>query len=362
MKKYTLPILLLFITIVLTACGNQNAKNQSTESKANPVIATHLSQMVDAIKLQNTIDIPTNTNPLTGLSDITDAAVGMRPVAVMVNNVKPAFPQYGIAQADVIFEIPVEGRATRFMALYADYTQVPKICSIRSCRKYFPAISEGFDAVYVNWGMMGEVQDYVDSLNLTQYDGKYNEGNLFGRDKERRSAGYALEHTSYFDGTRLAEVMQADGERIEIEEDKKGTAFRFNSAVIKPTGDACTEINVDFGIALATFTYDATTNTYFKDYNGKDQVDGVTGTQLAFTNVFVLEANITGAANGIHRDVDWHGGNGYYVSNGAVQKITWSKKDEQSPMKFYDEDGEELSINRGKSYIGINYVGEATFQ
>ena len=45
-------------------------------------------------------------------------------MAVMVNNVEKAMPQYGIGQADIIFEIPVEGDVTRFMALYGDYTKV----------------------------------------------------------------------------------------------------------------------------------------------------------------------------------------------------------------------------------------------
>ena len=108
-------------------------------------------------------------------------------------------------------------------------------------------------------------------------------------------------------------------------------------------------------------TYDLDTNTYLKELNGNPQVDGVTGTQLAFTNVFVLETTITTADYGIHKDVDWHGGTGYYVSNGAVQEITWSKKDEESSLKFYDVDGNELAINRGKSDIAINRKNRTEF-
>lgn len=51
----------------------------------------------------------------------------------MINNVEAALPQYGISAADVIFEIPVEYDLTRLMALYGDYTQVPDVCSVRSC-------------------------------------------------------------------------------------------------------------------------------------------------------------------------------------------------------------------------------------
>ena len=59
-----------------------------------------------------------------------------------------------------------------------------------------------------------------------------------------------------------------------------------------------------------------------------------------------------------HKEVDWDGASdsvGYYISNGGVQKIHWSKeeKNEQSRLKFYDQNGKEIKINRGKSYIAV---------
>ena len=53
-----------------------------------------------------------NQNLLTGIDDLSKEAIGKRPVAVMVNNVEDALPQYGIGEADVIFELPVEGNLT----------------------------------------------------------------------------------------------------------------------------------------------------------------------------------------------------------------------------------------------------------
>lgn len=356
-KKLFLPLLLVLVIIGLTGC-------KSTDGEGAKDADPKVGRAIADVKLDTDVKVSENINLLTGVADLTDEAIGKRPVAVMVNNIEKAFPQYGIAQADIIFEIPVEGSQTRFMAMYGDYTQVPAICSIRSCRGYFPAFSEGFDAIYVNWGMMDEVRAYTKTLGLTHFDGTYNTGGLFSRDQARRDAGYSLEHTGVFDGTRVDDVLIEKEWRTDIEADKTDTAFNFApiTETVTPTGGACTTVNVDFGIALATFTYDEASGTYLKAHNGEPQMDGVTGTQLAFTNVLVLEAEIKGAANGIHRDVNWHGGSGYYVSNGAVQKITWSKDDEQSRLMLYDENGDELVMNRGKSYIGVNYIGEATFE
>lgn len=313
--------------------------------------------------------IPENQNLLTGVTDLSEEAIGKRPVAVMVNNIPAAMPQYGVEEADIIFEIPVEGDQTRFMALYADYTKVPKVCAIRSCRDYFPAISQGFDAFYVNWGIDESMGDYIAALGLDQYDGMYNPGGLFGRDQDRINSGYALEHTAYFDGTKFASYVQSEGTRTDLQDDKKDTAFKFNGLEeqVKPTGGDCSRVDVNFGAQSAALIYDEQSGTYRKENSGEPQIDGNTGNQLAFTNVIVLETSITVRDDVGHKDVDWSGGDdavGYYISNGGMQKISWYKQDnnEQDRLHLYDEDGNELSINRGKTYIAFNYPNQTEFQ
>ena len=314
-------------------------------------------------------EIPANQNLLTGVPDLTEGAIGKRPVAVMVNNVPDAMPQYGVEKADIIFEIPVEGDHTRFMALYADYTTIPQVCAVRSCRYYFPALSLGFDAFYVNWGIDDSIADYLQMLNLDQYDGIAGQGGFFGRDQERQNAGYSLEHTGYFDGTKFAGVVQADGKRTDLTEDKAGPAFQFHGLEeqVKPEGSDCTRVDIDFGAQTAAFIYDEASKTYKKENCGQAQIDGKTGNQLAFTNVFVLETSISVRDEIGHKEIDWDGGEdavGYYISNGAVQKIHWSKepRNEWSRLRFYDESGNEIKINRGKSYIALNYPNQTTMQ
>jgi len=39
---------------------------------------------------------------------------------------------------------------------------------------------------------------------------------------------------------------------------------------------------------------------------------------------------------------------------GKAQEITWEKAFDSDPIKIYDEDtGEEITVNAGKSYIGM---------
>ena len=248
LKKLLCLSMILLMAFTMTACKKE------TEEVTEPEVKVEEETVEEVVEEE----ILANQNLLTGIADLSEEAIGKRPVAVMVNNVPDAFPQYGVAQADIIFEVLVEGDQTRFMALYGDYTKVPQICSVRSARKYFPALSEGFDAVYVNWGRAPGIVDYLESLNLTHYEGLDNTGGLYGRDQERLNSGYDLEHTGYFDGTRLPQSMAELGYRTDLAEGKTGTAFNFNGLdeQVKPEGSTCTTANVNFGAALATFDYE----------------------------------------------------------------------------------------------------------
>ncbi|MBS6766216.1 MAG: DUF3048 domain-containing protein [Clostridium sp.] len=361
LKKVSIVLLVLLMIFGMAGCKKKEAPKRAEKTEEKEV-----KEKKEEPKQE---EAPANQNLLTGLADLTDGAIGKRPVAVMVNNVEAALPQLGISKADIIYEIPVEGDVTRLMALYADYTAVPKICAVRSCRYYFPAYSQGYDAFYVNWGIDDSIADYLEALNLDQYDGMNNAGGLFGRDQDRLNAGYSLEHTGFFDGTRFAEVVQAEGRRTDLNEDKKGTAFQFNGMdeQLKPEGQDCKNVNINFGAATATLTYDEGSKTYLKQINGKPQMDGSDNTQLAFTNVFVLETDISVRDDIGHKEINWYGGSdyvGYYVSNGGMQKIHWSKEanNENSYLRFYDESGKEIKVNRGKSYIAVNYKGQSEFQ
>lgn len=365
LRKVIVFVLVLALAASMAGCKKKEVTRKSSKENTKKVEKQEEPKQEE---VEETEEIPANQNILSGIPDLSEGAIGKRPVAVMVNNVPPAMPQYGVGKADIIYEIPVEGDETRFMALYGDYTAIPKICAIRSCRYYFPAFSEGYDAFYVNWGIDDTIADYLVDLNLDQYDGIRNEGGFFGRDQDRLNAGYALEHTGYFDGTQFASVVQAEGKRTDLNPNKTATAFPFNglNEQLKPEGSDCSSVFINFGAVNATLTYDPANKVYLKQQNGNAQIDGGTGEQLAFTNVFVLETAISVRDEIGHKQVDWDGSAdsvGYYISNGGVQKIHWSKEEnnERAYLQIFDEAGNEIRVNRGKSYIAVNYPGQATF-
>ena len=334
-----------------TAAPTAEAESSAAESTAEPTEAPSTE--------------PENVNLLTGLPTLTDGAIGKRPVAVMVNNVDAALPQYGISAADLIFELPVEYDLTRLMAVYGDYTQIPEVCSIRSCRYYYPILAVGFDAIYVNWGMNESVaRPTVNSMDIDQYDGdEYGLGDCFGRDKARYESGYAWEHTGVFHGPNFPSVLEKDKVRTDLKEDKTGTAFNFvemdkNAA---PNGEDAQKVRVDFGANYSVITYDVENHEYLKNFKDSPHMDGISKEQLKFENVIVLETEIKPyPGDEVIKYVDWEGGEnakGYYISEGKMVPITWSKAGMYDPLKFFDANGNELQLNRGKSYIAFTYAG-----
>jgi len=292
-------------------------------------------------------------NPLTGESGYNESADGKRPVSVMVNNLKDALPQYGVEQADIIFEVPVEGGITRLMAVYADYTAVPDVCSVRSCRYYYPLLSLGMDAIYCHWGSDQTIAlETLERTKIDHIDGGY-EKTMFYRDPERVGK-YDSEHTGYLKGSELPAKIEEKGFRTDVSDFYKGTLFEFSQEDYVPAEMTASEVEVKFSdFYYSTFKYNEREGAYNKLHSGKNHIDGKTGNVLSFENVIVLQSDIHPRADGYLMDVALDGGSGYYFTMGGGQKITWKKKTESSPIELFGADGNELELNIGESYIGI---------
>lgn len=360
MKKRIMCISAVVAVMAATVgCENAEANKkssvpESSQVKSEESITVEEKIEETSVKTQKTEDNTEAVNPLTGEKGFDAKAVGKRPAAVMVNNIKVSLPQYGIAQADVIYEVPVEGGITRLMAVYADFRKVPDVCSVRSCRYYYPILCLGMDAIYVHWGEDKTIA--LETLNRTgidHIDGEFDKG-LFYRDAERAKT-MATEHTGYIKGEELAGKIAEKGFRTDVDEKYSGTLFNFaDGGEVVPDELSGNVVTVNFSKEyFSTFEFDSESGKYKKLHSGSPQIDGGTNTQLEFENVFVLQTDVHTRGDGYLMDVALSGGTGYYFSNGGGQVINWTKKDEKDAIKVYDTNGNELAVSSGKSYIGI---------
>ena len=199
----------------LLAFGNFGAPEETTTP---PTTSAPTTEAMDT----------SHVNKLTGIENLSDAAVGKRPVAIMINNLKGSLPQYGIYGADIMFEMPVEGGITRMMALFGDYTKIPNVCSVRSCRYYFPVFAHGFDAVYFCFGINESLaRPTVEKLKIDMFNATDNfDSLLFGRDPERLKK-YSREHTAYVKGENIPKALKQYKVRTDYLENKNVNVFKF---------------------------------------------------------------------------------------------------------------------------------------
>ena len=85
-------------------------------------------------------------------------------------------------------------------------------------------------------------------------------------------------------------------------------------------------------------------------------VDELTGKQLTFANVVVCFANIAAYAGDSHdvQEVQYvEGGQAYLFTSGGVQTGRWEKDHPTHPIRLYTDAGEEMTLNRGKTYFAL---------
>lgn len=293
-------------------------------------------------------------NPLTGELGFDPNKTGRRPIAIMINNAPAARPQWGLCSADIVFEGLVEGGSTRMMWVFADTADIPKVGSIRSARHDFVELAEGLDAQFVHWGGSNLAYDAMDARNVDDIDGIKYEGRYFFRDNSRN---VGVEHRGYTTGEDIATAIEELERRTEIQPEYQNL-FTF-AAPEKPRalsdGD-CLSVSFDFsgvGAYSHTFRYDAGERLYYNRIGGEPMYqDG--GEQMAVTNVLLLYCGVrnTGDSSG-HMEMDLSSGKGIYISNGTYENIQWKKGAPDDPLELKDQNGDELVLNVGKSYIGL---------
>lgn len=337
-----LSLVLALVTAVLcfASCGKKS-EPETTEAPttAEPTTAA-----------PTTTEAPAIRNPLTGEPGYDEALLDNRPVVISVENHPKARPQWGLCSSDVVMEMVAEGGITRMLLMYADKSRIPeKVGPVRSARHYFIELVTGFDAIFVHWGGSTYAYDEFSKGYCAHLDGKAI-SSCFFRDKSRN---VDLEHTGYTKGSAIIDTIKSKDMRTSIQDDYK-KPFKFNSKAKKPSDGDCTSCTVSFSTSYTyTFSYDSDKKVYYSSLNGTPFKDS-DGNQQNFTNLLIIYDRITDLGDSKSRvTFDLDGGHGVYVSNGGYRNITWEKGSHSDMLKFYDEDGKELKLNVGRTYIGI---------
>lgn len=300
------------------------------------------------------------TTPVEKKLQIVDENSTSRPYAVMVNNIKVARPlQSGLQDAYIIYEIIAEGGITRYMALFLDQ-QTNRIGSIRSARHYFLDYALENDAIYVHHGQSPQAQADFSKLGVDRI--VVDESKTGWRDKEVRAAGYATEHTLF---TSIPKLENGLGKKRTTRKGDLLLEYSVDSLDLASYDDAKVANNVSIKYSNATtssYEYDKENKVYKRYVDGKAHKDYVTKKQYTFKNIITYQVkNYTlndGENKGRQELENVTSGTGYYISEGYAVPIKWEKKSRESKTKYYYQNGKELVVNDGNTFIQIQPKGQ----
>lgn len=125
-----------------------------------------------------------------------------RPIAVMIDNHKDAWPQAGLNRAYCIYEIIVEGGETRMMALFKGI-DVEKIGPVRSSRHYFLDYAMENDAIYAHYGWSPQAESDISTYHVNNINGISESSKDFWRIKQKSAPHNVL--TSIANIKKIAE-------------------------------------------------------------------------------------------------------------------------------------------------------------
>ena len=344
MKKiFTAALALVLMLAIFTACGTKG----TSQSDEPPVVKY-------------------NPNPLTGLEADDDYVKNQRPIVFMINNIhnrapNNALPQYGLATADITYEIVAEGGLTRLLCAYSNFNKLPpEIGSIRSARQPHIEMLIPLNALYMH---IGGSTTGRDMLEIYHYKDKEIDGNYqsvrdeaFYFNEARWRSGQNSEHCWFTN----PELVKKAIENYNLDTTEQiNNAFAFVPYTEQPRvleGGSATDIKVAFSqsekIAL---NYDAALNKYMKSGCYGPTLDGNTGEQVGYENFFLIFAEMNERADSlveVNYDI---GGYGYYFNGGRYEKVRWSKGFPQEPLRIVDMGGNDIDIkiNPGKTYVAV---------
>lgn len=349
MKHYI--ALLLALALLLGGCGR--TQEPETQPTTEPVTEDATQPTTEPTE-PPTEPEPVYYNPLTG--EEVDEPISRRIFAVSINNLVSAVPHYGVAEADVYWEMFVNGSIIRGLAMFADVSKVEAIGSVRSTRFMFSDIVTHYDAIVAHAGGSEMVLNDVWARGIDGFNiDTSGETDWSFRDRERMNSGFGWEHCLFAKGAGLYPKAEEAG--IDISQDPEKTyGLTFVEDGTPVGGEDASTITITFtgyGRKATTMVYDRQLGKYVYNQYDMAMADGITGEPEAFENVVILFTPTYMIEKGYYRAGFGESGTGYYACGGKLIPINWINAGDTEPFVFTTTDGSKLDFGIGNTYIAV---------
>jgi hypothetical protein len=281
--------------------------------------------------------LPSNGHPLDG-----------PPMLVQVEDSGPARPQFGLQQADIVYESISEYEVSRFTVIY--YSQPPAVVGpVRSTRRVSIHLREMYRGVLFSSGASNFVLGLLYQSGATYYGNgtfMYREGSRFAP------------HNLFVSGDALRAHRNDFTDRF--------GELRPTYAVDVPHPDVewaganpATEVNVPLHHDFWRYSPEA--GAYLRWDQGWPFTDAATGQQLRAKNLIVQHVESflgpeiedhNGGAHGREHVMTGEGVAEYY-SNGKLVSGRWRHPDSASSMEYLDAAGNPMTFNTGLTWVHV---------
>lgn len=270
------------------------------------------------------------------------------PYAVMIDNHADARPSSGLAEANLVYEIPVEGGLTRYMAIYDERSTAEQIGPVRSARPYFLDFADAIGAVYAHVGGSPEALARLSTRLRSRNIDEFFNGSSFWHSQK----GFPP-HNTYTRTDLLHARAAAHGWKA-----NQWHAWRFKdddpkeSASGTSRGTASGPSIAYGGTANVAWEYDSRTNAYLRTLAQQPHIERH-GARVTARNVVVIltDADILDAEGRLKLRTTGRG-KAFLYRDGKRARLTWRRVGGEH-IQFESVDGSEALFNRGTTWIEV---------
>ena len=273
-----------------------------------------------------------------------------RPIAVMIDNHSDAWPQAGLNQAYMVYEIIVEGGETRLMALFKG-VDLEKIGPVRSARHYFIDYAMENDAIYVHFGQSPQAQSDIKKYSINDINGISEDGTTFWRVKDKYAPHNAVTSTA-----KLLESAKSKNYRTTSTEES--VLNYVTDEVNLENGQVANTITIPHSdLQTVTYEYDEQNQVYIRYAREEEQTDWDTEEPVTTKNIIITFCDnytLSDSENKGRQGLKNIGTfDGYYITNGKAIKIQCIKEEREGKTIYQDMEGNEIQVNDGNTFVNI---------
>lgn len=368
MRKTKIVLVMALASVLAFGCGKKEVVEEVPVETVEPVEEEVVEEVVEEEPEEPEVEeevLPEGKVRSNVTNEIIDEEVAKtRPIAIMLPTDKAAQPQYGIGSAGVLYECMEEGNMSRQMAIIEDWKSLTQIGNVRSCRDYYVYWALEWDPILVHFGgpyYLADISTREDVDNITGC-AVNSTSEAPGAGAFYRTTDKEAPHNAYTSGENLVSYCNTLGYSLEhrdeyyepnhfvfAKEDEPNTLEGAKGVMDAKKVDLAPA----FPYTISALEYNEAEGTYYKSLYGSAQKDGATGEQLKFENIIVQFTYYETRDEKGYLAFQCHDNtrDGYFITKGKAIHVTWSKTSDYGATRYYDDDGNEIVLNTGKTYI-----------